>query len=54
MHKVERSMVKTTREEICAVMFGARVKIMWEEQLVDPPIHYITFPKQTHPSRPQA
>ena len=23
-------------------MFGARIKIMWEEQLVDPPIHYIT------------
>ena len=21
--------------------FGARIKIMWEEQLVDPPIHYI-------------
>ena len=23
-------------------MFGARIKIMWEEQLVDPPIHNIT------------
>ena len=23
-------------------MFGARVKIMWDEQLVDPPVHYIT------------
>ena len=23
-------------------MFGARMKIMWEEQLVDPPIDYIT------------
>ena len=23
-------------------MFGARIKIMWEEQLVDPPIDYIT------------
>ena len=22
-------------------MFGARIKIMWEEQLVDPSIHYI-------------
>ena len=22
-------------------MFGARIKIMWEEQLVDPPIDYI-------------
>ena len=22
-------------------MFGAIIKIMWEEQLVDPPIHYI-------------
>ena len=22
-------------------MFGARIKIMWEEQLVDPLIHYI-------------
>ena len=21
-------------------MFGARIEIMWEEQLVDPPIHY--------------
>ena len=24
-------------------MFGARIKIMWEEQLVDPPIDYITY-----------
>ena len=23
-------------------MFGARIKITWEKQLVDPPIHYIT------------
>ena len=23
-------------------MFGARMKIMWEGQLVDPPNHYIT------------
>ena len=23
-------------------IFGARINIMWEEQLVDPPIHYIT------------
>ena len=23
-------------------MCGARIKIMWEEQLVDPPIHYLT------------
>ena len=23
-------------------MFGARIKIVWEEQLVDPPIDYIT------------
>ena len=23
-------------------MFGARIKIMWEEQLVDPVIQYIT------------
>ena len=23
-------------------MFGARMNIMWEEQLVDPPINYIT------------
>ena len=23
-------------------MFGARIKIMWEEHLVDPPIHYLT------------
>ena len=23
-------------------MFGARIKIMWDEQLVDPPIHYLT------------
>ena len=23
-------------------MFGARMKIIWEEQLVDPPIGYIT------------
>ena len=22
--------------------FGARIKIMWEEQLVDPPIDYMT------------
>ena len=22
-------------------MLGARIKIMWEEPLVDPPIHYI-------------
>ena len=22
-------------------MFATRIKIMWEEQLVDPPIHYI-------------
>ena len=22
-------------------MFGARIKIMWEEQLVDPPIAYL-------------
>ena len=22
-------------------MFGARIKIIWEEQRVDPPIHYI-------------
>ena len=24
-------------------MFGARMKIMWEEQLVDPPVDYITL-----------
>ena len=24
-------------------MFGAIIKIIWEEQLVDPPIDYITF-----------
>ena len=23
-------------------LFGARIKIMWEEQLVNPPIDYIT------------
>ena len=23
-------------------MFGARKKIIWDEQFVDPPIHYIT------------
>ena len=23
-------------------MFYTRIKIMWEEQLVDPPIHYLT------------
>ena len=23
-------------------MFGTRIKIIWEEQLVDPPIDYIT------------
>ena len=23
-------------------MFGARIKIIWEEHLVDPPIDYIT------------
>ena len=22
-------------------MFGTRIKIMWDQQLVDPPIHYI-------------
>ena len=22
-------------------MLGARIKIMWKEQLVDPPIHYL-------------
>ena len=24
-------------------MFGARIKIMWEEQLVDPPIYYFAY-----------
>ena len=24
-------------------MFVVRIKIMWEEQLVDPPIHFTTF-----------
>ena len=24
-------------------MFGARIKIMWEERLVDPPIDYIQY-----------
>ena len=28
----------TTKEYI----FGDRIKIMWEEQLVDPPVDYIT------------
>ena len=23
-------------------MFGSRIKIVWEEQLVEPPIHYLT------------
>ena len=35
--KVKRPFVKQRN------MFGARIKIMWEEQLVDPPIDYITF-----------
>ena len=25
-------------------MFGARIKIMWEEQIVDPPIEYVKRP----------
>ena len=24
-------------------MFGARIKIVWEEQLVDPAVEYITY-----------
>ena len=33
-------------------MVGARIKIMWEEQLVDPPYEYIIPPKTNfnHPS----
>ena len=27
---------------ITLTMYGARIKIMWEEQLVDPPVDYIT------------
>ena len=30
--------------------FGARIKIVWEEQLVDPPIDYITFVNVPEPS----
>ena len=28
-------------------MFGGRIKIMWEGQLVDPPFDYITFSELT-------
>ena len=35
--KVKRLFVKQRN------MFGARIKIIWEEQLVDPPLDFKTF-----------
>ena len=29
-------------------VFGAKIKIMWEEQIVDPIMHYITSVTQMH------
>ena len=39
----EKGAIKNNQAKIglCENMFGARMKIMWEEQFVDPPIHYI-------------
>ena len=39
----EKAFVKKTN------MFGARIKIMWEEPLVDPSMHYITFVNTVYP-----
>ena len=41
-HNTKKGANRTMKVKTKRNMFGSRINIMWEEQLADPPIHYIT------------